>query len=461
MKADAKCDAIEAKLTEIGVAGTKHRPVCAFITFEDEKDAVRAMDTYPQGTCYYLCQRKRSRLRIGEKHYRLEVQRANDPSDVKWNNLDISLCNRRTRKAIVALLSVLIILCGMFVLFAAKSAKSATDEKYPRPDCGTLFTTLGEDLQSDYFSSAGVPSEAGQLLVGKGSDTQTTGDGRQYAQRFVNWAALPNGTNLTDTQKIDLITCYCDNGLKSFGQNFLNQVQFKTFAGPRLWTYDFFGAGNNPACFGGNNRTMEQNIRDKFTYVPQADGGAGTTKATCTSTVEWCNDFLARGAIGLLFQFIAIAAVTLVNAILRNLMVGFSKWLKFPSNTLLQAEIFALVTTVQVGDSETESNMFVIDEGRVARGKRRERMALSGNFDFLAMRLFSTVRIELTAVCCTFARLGFQRLSTPALSISSSTPTCNCLRTETKARIQRWTRRPPCCLWELSRSASSRACTTT
>ena len=340
--ADAKCDKIEEKLTKIGVEGTKHRPVCAFVTFEKEEDALSALNAYPPGIFYYCCQRKKNRLQVGEKMHRLEVVRANDPADVKWNNLDISACNRRTRKAVVAVLSLFIILGGMFILFAAKSAKASTDAKYPAPTCSTYASTFGQPLQNTYLASQGISTNETVRLIGKDNTTQTTGDGKHYTQQFVNWAALPNGTNLTDSQKIDLITCYCENGLQSFGQNFLSQIQFGSFATRRLWTYDLFGiAGNDDACFGGTNSSMETNIQNGYVNAP--DG-----QKTCASTDRWCEDYFARLSVGLVAQAIAIVAVTIVNGVLRFSMVGFSKWLKFPSNTALMASIFSLVTLVQV-----------------------------------------------------------------------------------------------------------------
>ena len=97
--------------------GEERRAVMAFVVFNHETSFLRAVEAYGTSWSSILnrCQPRRLRWQDGTS---LHVTRAPDPSDLYWENLDTTNCNRRVRVFITSLitLSVLAVSFGVSLI---------------------------------------------------------------------------------------------------------------------------------------------------------------------------------------------------------------------------------------------------------------------------------------------------------------------------------------------------------
>ena len=104
--------------------GPDRRAVMAFVVFKHETSYLRAVEAYSTSWSFFLrrCQARRLKFPVPDynkdgtrnessKFVSVHVSRAPDPSDLYWENLDTTNCNRRVRVAFTALitLSILVI----------------------------------------------------------------------------------------------------------------------------------------------------------------------------------------------------------------------------------------------------------------------------------------------------------------------------------------------------------------
>jgi hypothetical protein len=113
-------------------------PGSAFVTFEREEGVERLL----------TLRNKDSEVRIlGKKP---KIQKAPEPTDILWENRELSKLSHVMRLVLVALSIFLIMLISFVVLVALRKKTNETDEKYIEQDCSEIFDMYGDDLTQDY-----------------------------------------------------------------------------------------------------------------------------------------------------------------------------------------------------------------------------------------------------------------------------------------------------------------------
>ena len=111
---------------------TKHVPVVAFITFEQEEGRLRALDLYPQSTPLWCCQSKRKRL---DGRYRVWVEEAPEPTDIEWKNQDATPREKCCKKFIALTIAFLLIFVSFGIILGAKTAQVTLERLFPDVNC--------------------------------------------------------------------------------------------------------------------------------------------------------------------------------------------------------------------------------------------------------------------------------------------------------------------------------------
>ena len=111
---------------------TKHIPVVAFITFEQEEGRLRALDLYPESTPLWCCQSKRKRL---DGRYRVWVEEAPEPTDIEWKNQDVTPREKCCKKSIAITIAVILILISFGVILGVKTAQTTVSRLFPDVNC--------------------------------------------------------------------------------------------------------------------------------------------------------------------------------------------------------------------------------------------------------------------------------------------------------------------------------------
>ena len=148
--------------------GEKHnrKALSAYITFEEEEAALRVLETYPRSTLLYVCQGFRKRFGNVAPGERVWVERAPDPSDVIWENLDVRTSKLRSACTFIITLFVLF-LSGLAVFLTEDAARQAQRE-YTSPDCSAIpesvFTNKTNVVRDEFFEDFGLQTGRTGLL---------------------------------------------------------------------------------------------------------------------------------------------------------------------------------------------------------------------------------------------------------------------------------------------------------
>lgn len=138
----------------------------AYITFEEEEACLRVLETYPQSTLLYCCQGQRKRFGHAAPGERVWVERAPDPSDVIWENLDVRTSKIRSACTFVITLFVLF-LSGLAVFLTEDAARQAQRE-YTSPDCSSLppaqFNNKTNVVRDEFYEDFGLQTGRTGLL---------------------------------------------------------------------------------------------------------------------------------------------------------------------------------------------------------------------------------------------------------------------------------------------------------
>ena len=200
--------------------------VAAFVTFKQEEGYLRCLQQYPNSFLLRLCQSEKYKLKwtppsstsksddekgasgeSKEKHYRLSIRQAREPTEVIWENLQASKCNRCVKSSLTTLIALVLIVVTFAFTVVAKNEKAKADRLYPPVKC----------------DSGNPPTKRDVILD------------ENYNQV---------GSNLT--RKEGLLTCYCENLLKNTNQ-FNSDVE-------SVWNSEFparddeYSAGNKYWC---------------------------------------------------------------------------------------------------------------------------------------------------------------------------------------------------------------------
>lgn len=131
-KAEASLAAAEARLMmQQSKAVAKKSDVClgAFVTFNNEVSHTRCLEDYKEA--HRFCGLRAAKpLRFDGKHL-LSVTRAPDPSNIMWENLEISSCNRAQRICLSTLIMVLMLSISFAVALVAQAGQSRVSKLLP------------------------------------------------------------------------------------------------------------------------------------------------------------------------------------------------------------------------------------------------------------------------------------------------------------------------------------------
>ena len=138
--------------------------VSAYITFEEEEACLRALETYPRSTLLYYCCQKRANKYAGI--HRVWVQRADEPTDINWANLNVN--TRTFRVMLTTLFTLLVLALSGLAVFLAEDAKRTVAREYTSADCATFPEDVVSNktlvVQDEFFEEFGLNTGRTGLL---------------------------------------------------------------------------------------------------------------------------------------------------------------------------------------------------------------------------------------------------------------------------------------------------------
>lgn len=117
---------------------------CAYVVFNNSESRGRCLDDYrtSKGSWARLFQPKSLRFR---RKFALNVQEAPEPSNIIWQNLEVSQKSRRRRRMITFLITFLLLLISFGLIYVAQTQQKAFASKLPSPDiCDTIIPATYE-----------------------------------------------------------------------------------------------------------------------------------------------------------------------------------------------------------------------------------------------------------------------------------------------------------------------------
>jgi bacterioferritin (cytochrome b1) len=159
---------IDKGLKEMPKKTKGYTAVAAFVAFKQEEGYLRALEEYPESALLRCCQDERFKLlwpplkdddhndetsevqhEVHQKRYSLRVRAARDPSEVIWENLQVTKNGRRCRGAITTTLAFILILVTFAFSVTAKNQKARVDRQYPPVKCDSNFPPSKLDVVLD------------------------------------------------------------------------------------------------------------------------------------------------------------------------------------------------------------------------------------------------------------------------------------------------------------------------
>lgn len=111
------------------------RAVAAFVTLEDEEGVLRAREAYQTNTWGWLCQPRKLRM---HGKYRLWLQRAPEPSDIRWENFSLGRWQAAARRVLSLLFIVALLMAAAYGIFTADEQKRRSGKLYPDVSCAAM-----------------------------------------------------------------------------------------------------------------------------------------------------------------------------------------------------------------------------------------------------------------------------------------------------------------------------------
>eukprot|EP00753_Platysulcus_tardus_P022558 PLAT9771.1.p1 GENE.PLAT9771.1~~PLAT9771.1.p1 ORF type:complete len:1198 (+),score=594.86 PLAT9771.1:165-3596(+) len=99
-----------------------HDCVAAFVTFKHDASLRRCLRDYQGSTGFFKRASQPVPLRFRGKH-KLTVERAPEPSDIVWENLEVSSLQRGLRRAITTLVTFILLIVSFLIIFWARANK--------------------------------------------------------------------------------------------------------------------------------------------------------------------------------------------------------------------------------------------------------------------------------------------------------------------------------------------------
>lgn len=142
----------------------------AFVVFNQEESYLRAIRAYERSGNWFWRFFQHERLRYqGEQ--RLNVQRATDPSDILWENMETTSCQGRMRRAATFFATLLVMVLSFALILSAQIARQRFTDQVPNLSlCKAALPTafIGSYENASKFDTGALRmTRPGQMLAGE------------------------------------------------------------------------------------------------------------------------------------------------------------------------------------------------------------------------------------------------------------------------------------------------------
>jgi len=184
------------------------KATAAFVTFNHQDAASRAIAAYPTSLFRWICMPRR--LQMTEPSlWRPWVTRAPDPSDIYWSNLPITIFNRMLRRFINLSILTASLFVALAIVFLVAQSKQDFLRKYPVVDCPALLQSEPRFQSSLAGVSLAIAASKG-LFVFTPSDTQISSSGNAFSKAGVVTDVYFKELGLQSGNS-GALHCYCSN----------------------------------------------------------------------------------------------------------------------------------------------------------------------------------------------------------------------------------------------------------
>ncbi|KAA0158474.1 hypothetical protein FNF31_05415 [Cafeteria roenbergensis] len=160
--------AASAEVDQVRERDRTTKAVYAFVTFVEEEAAFRARAEFPNSTCYSrLCLPAEARLPYkdpesgDDKLWPLKVQRADEPSDIIWENMRFAKStDGAIRRFCATFLTLLVLVLAFGAIYVLERQRVLADRQYPETDC-SVFANPNDKvaaLLDEKFEAFGEPT---------------------------------------------------------------------------------------------------------------------------------------------------------------------------------------------------------------------------------------------------------------------------------------------------------------
>ena len=120
------------------------RPVCAFITFENDEGTNEAI-AYSMKSPWYRRSKKHDFEQMTIFNQVPKFKLATEPTNIIWENRHIKGINYGARVFGALLISAFMLILAFFAIFAFKKAQIVNQQRWPNVDCESLVDVYGQD----------------------------------------------------------------------------------------------------------------------------------------------------------------------------------------------------------------------------------------------------------------------------------------------------------------------------
>ncbi|KAL3664281.1 hypothetical protein V7S43_010608 [Phytophthora oleae] len=293
---------------------------CAFVVFNNLESRRRCLQDYRRSNQWLLRKFQPKTLRFRDK-FPLSVLAAPEPSNILWENLEVTSRSRRIRRSFTNSVTFLLLLLSGGIISAAQSAQQTFKDK--APPAGLCESTLPEVFygSSKFLSAKGVSWD----LEWDSNATCTSGDSGEerfhvaYTNGIINNISVLNPTS--PVTELHRCTDPCISEKSSTKCNTL-------------------------ACF--NSAVREETGEDCETYLAShilyclcttqlqlsiAELGVIDGPQELWKTFTPCRGFLTDFAAKNAFIVVASAVVVIVNIVLKSTLRGFASFERHTSES--------------------------------------------------------------------------------------------------------------------------------
>lgn len=137
-------------------AETWYQPLCAFVSFNDERHMIQAIRENERSALrrlinYMGCWKNKEQMFLGQ--YFLSCKRAPAPSTIIWENIKYSFSDRIKRRSVTNLISLAAIFCSVLVSATSEHYQSTRLQQKEAAVCPQDFDQWPVDEQKDYVQS--------------------------------------------------------------------------------------------------------------------------------------------------------------------------------------------------------------------------------------------------------------------------------------------------------------------